>query len=125
MADLVPLSRLQKFIPGITYNRVKTARYHKHLFGFGAPVVKEVSPTMGVYSVQLDHFLTFITSPHVVQDLPFGQRHLQLSNGKTVEAPNVVCEMVKERTIMQYRQFCEENNSMQSCITSLHVAQHL
>ena len=103
MADLVPFSRLQNFIPGITYYRVKTAIHHKHLFGREAPVVKEVSPRMRVDSVQLDHFLTFITSPHVVQDLPFGQRHLQLSNGKIVEAPNVICEMVKERTIKQYR----------------------
>ena len=114
MADLVPFSRLQKFIPGITYYRVK------HLFGRGAPVVKEVSPRMRVDSVQLGHFLTFITSPQVVQDLPFGQRHLQLSNGKIVEAPNVIREMVKERTIKQYRQFCEENNFKPFSYATMH-----
>ena len=67
MADLLPFSRLQKFIPGITYYRVKTASHHKYLFRCGAPVVKEESPIMCVDSVQLDHFMTFITSPHVVQ----------------------------------------------------------
>lgn len=110
MADLVPFSKLQKYIPGITSYRVKTARHHKELYGRGAPVIKEMCPRMRVDPVQLDHFLTFITSPHVVQDLPFGQRNLQLSNGKIVETPNVIREMVKERTIKQYCKFCEENN---------------
>ena len=67
MADLLPFSRLQKFIPGITYYQVQTASHHKYLFWRGAPVVKEESPRMCVDSVQLGHILTFITSPHVVQ----------------------------------------------------------
>ena len=95
MGDIVPYSKIEKYLPGVTYYRVKAARRHKDLFGRGAPVIKEVSPRMRVEPVQLDHFLTFVTSPHVVQDLPFGQRHLQLSNGKIVEAPNVIREMVK------------------------------
>ena len=66
-ADLLPFSRLQKFIPGITYYPVKTASHHKYLFRCAAPVVKEESPRMCVDSVQLDHILTFITSPQVVQ----------------------------------------------------------
>ncbi|XP_068721563.1 uncharacterized protein [Montipora capricornis] len=53
-------------------------------------------------------------------DLPFGQRHLQLSNGKIVEAPSVIREMVKERTIKQYRQFCEENNFKPFSYATMH-----
>ena len=37
----------------------------------------------------------FLMAATIVQDVPFGQRHLQLSNSKIVEAPNVVREMVK------------------------------
>lgn len=120
MADLAPYSKIQKYLPCITHYRVKVARHHKQLFGRGAPVIKQVSPRMRVEPVQLDHFLTFVTSPHVVQDLPFGQRHLQLSNGKVVEAPNVIREMVKERTIKQYHQYCEESNFKPFSYATMH-----
>ncbi|CAB4007871.1 Hypothetical predicted protein, partial [Paramuricea clavata] len=72
MADLVPISKIQKYIPDITHYRVKAARHHKLEYGRGAPVPDSRSSRMRVSTVQLDHFLTFITSPHVVQDLPFG-----------------------------------------------------
>ena len=95
MADLVPFSTLQKYLPGITKHRVKTARHHKELYGRGAPILETSSTRMRVSPVQLDHFLTFITSPHVIQDLPFGQRNLQLSNGQVIQTPNVIRTMIK------------------------------
>ena len=82
MADLVPFSKLQKYIPDITHHRYKAARHHKLEYGHGAPIPDSKSSRMRVSIVELDNFLTFITSPHVVQDLPFGQRHIHLSNGK-------------------------------------------
>lgn len=109
MADLVPFSKIRQYIPEITYYRVKIARHHKQLYGRGAEVIHKGSSRMRVDEHQLDHFLTFITSPHVVQDLPFGQRNLQLSNGAVIETPNVIRMMIKERTIKQYTQFCREN----------------
>ncbi len=108
MADLAPLSTLQKYLPGITKHRVKTARHHKELYGRGAPIQETRSTRMRVSPVQLDHFLTFITSPHIIQDLPFGQRNLQLSNGQVIETPNVIWTMIKQLTITQYVQYCEE-----------------
>jgi hypothetical protein len=65
---------------------------------------------MRVNNAQLDHFLCFITSPHVIQDLPFGQRYLHLANGKILETPNVIRSMIPQRIIDQYRQFCVETN---------------
>jgi hypothetical protein len=59
---------------------------------------------MKVDKTQLDHFLTFITSEHIVQDLPFGQKYLQLSSGEILETPNVV----PERIVQQYQHSCEE-----------------
>ena len=78
MADLASFSTLQKFIPGITTYRVKIARRHKDLYGRGAPLIGKRSTRMRVSPTQLDHFLTFITSPHVTQDLLFGERNLIL-----------------------------------------------
>jgi hypothetical protein len=65
---------------------------------------------MRVDNSQLDHFLSFVTIPHVIQDLPFGQRYLRLSNGKVLETPNVIRTMIPQRIVDQYRQFCLETN---------------
>ena len=59
---------------------------------------------------QLDHFLSFITSPHLVQDLPFGQKHLKLSSGDLIEVPNVIRLMIPQRVVQQYKQYCMETN---------------
>jgi hypothetical protein len=110
MADLVPFSILQKYIPGITQYRVKAARHHIAQYGRGAKLHITKSPKMRIDISQLDHFLSFITSPHVIQDLPFGLRHLQLSNERIVDIPNVIRTMIPQRIIDQYKQFCSETN---------------
>lgn len=108
MADLVPVKRLQRYLPGITEYRVKIARQHKNVFGRGVPIPTSYSPRMRVEPNQLDHFLTFITGPHIIQDLPFGQKYLKLSNGEVLETPNVIRCMIPERIVIQYTKYCEE-----------------
>ena len=110
MADLVPFAILERYIPGITHHKIKAARKHQAQYGRGVPVEVKRSPRMRVDDLQLDHFLSFITSPHVIQDLPFGQRYLHLSNGKVLETPNVIRSMIPQRIVTQYRQFCIENS---------------
>jgi hypothetical protein len=110
MADLIPYNVLQKYIPGITRYRVKTARHHKVQYGRGTPMLSSKSPRMRVNPVQLDHFLTFVTSPHVIQDLPYGQRFLKLSDGTVLETPNVIRAMISQRIIDQYLQFSSETS---------------
>jgi hypothetical protein len=39
---------------------------------------------------KLNSFLDFITSSHIIKDLPFGERKSRLSNGKVVETPDVI-----------------------------------
>ena len=41
---------------------------------------------------QLDNFVNFITSPFIVQDLPFGERFLKLSCGELIHTPRVIRE---------------------------------
>lgn len=110
IADLVPYRDIQKFIPGLTDYRIKEARMHILKYGRGAAVPLTKSPRMRVNESQLDHFLTFITSSHVVQDLPFGQRYLHLENGQVLETPNVIRAMIPQRIIEQYTQFCKEDD---------------
>ena len=59
---------------------------------------------------QLDHFLNFITSAHLIQDLPFGERLLKLSTGEVLTVPNVIRTMIPKRIVMQYFTFCEESS---------------
>ena len=108
MADLVPYSLLQQYLPGITEYRVKTARQHAVKYGRGSAVLLSKSPRMRVNYAQLDHFLDFITSPHVILDLPFGRRLLSLADGSVLETPNLIRTMIPERIVAQYTQYCEE-----------------
>lgn len=77
MADLVPFDDIKKHIPGLS-------RHCLHILehGRGAAVPLSNIVRVRIDDVHLNHFLSFITSPHVVQDLPFGQRYLKLSDGR-------------------------------------------
>ena len=50
----------------------------------GAEVETRSVPRMYVSASQLDHFLDFITSEHIIQELPFGERTLKLSSEKII-----------------------------------------
>ena len=110
MADLVSFRELQRYIPGLTEYRFKTARRHILQHGHGVALPVKKSPRMRVSEIQLDHFLTFITSSLIVQDLPFGQRKLKLSTGEIIEAPNVIRSMIPQRIIDQYTEYCKEED---------------
>ena len=68
----------------------------------------QLSPRIEVDLKQLDHFLSYITSPHWVHDLPFGQKTLKLSSGQLVEILNVIRMMISQRIVCQYDQYCHE-----------------
>ena len=65
---------------------------------------------MRVEPVKLEHFVSFITSPHVIQDVPFGEKLLKLSTGEIIKTPNVIRTMIPERIVQQYQQYCCETN---------------
>ena len=65
---------------------------------------------MFVSQSQVGHFLDFITSLHVIQDLPFGQRSIKLSTNEVVSVPNVVRMMIPESIVKQYFAYAEESN---------------
>ena len=59
---------------------------------------------------KLDHFLTFITSTHVMQDLPFGEKTLKLSSNAELRVPNVIRSSIPEHIVQQYQSYCHEVN---------------
>jgi hypothetical protein len=57
---------------------------------------------------KLDHFLAFITSAKIIQDLPFGEKTLKLSSGSEIKVPNVIRTSIPEQIIKQYQSYCAE-----------------
>ena len=111
MTDKIPLKELQHYLPSITSYRFNIARHHKLLHGRGKVVPVDVARRISVYYAQVDHFLNFITSSHVVQDQPFGEKMLKLSTGEVIKTTNVVRMLIPERITQQYYQLCEETGS--------------
>ena len=120
MADKVSFKTLQRWIPGLTRYRFNIARHHQFLHGRGSPVLTSCSARMYVSTKQLDHFLDFITSGHIIQDLPFGTRKLTLSNKEEIHVPNVVRIVIPERIIQQYEVFCQETGFAPMGRSTLH-----
>ena len=108
MADRLTLPQLQHLIPGISMYKLDVARKHAIQFGRGAEVLPSHTPRMRIEHSKLDHFITFITSSHIVQDLPYGEKILKLSTGEILKIPNVIRSMVPQRICKQYQQYCHE-----------------
>ena len=110
MADKVRYNKLLRFIPGLTKYCFTEAKRHCLTYGRGTPVPSVRVARTDVTNLQIEHFITFITSSHIVQDLPFGERSITLSNKETIKIPNVVRMMIPERVVRQYLTFCDESN---------------
>ena len=108
MTGITSLAAIREFIPGLSQYRYTVANLHRLQHGIGTPVTSQQTARIRVDEAQLDHFLHFVTSPHIVQDLPFGHKCLHLSNGNVLEVPNVIRALIPERIATQYEQYCKE-----------------
>ena len=108
MSGVASYNDIARFIPGLTRYRFTIANLHRLQHGSGATLTPHLSPKIRVDQGQLDHFLSYITSPHLVQDLPFGHKTLKLSSGQLIEIPNVIRTMIPQRIARQYTQYCHE-----------------
>ena len=86
------------------------ARQHI-LHGKGTPVPSQSPRTrMVVPQEKLARFLDFITSPRIIQDLPFREKVISLSSKGVIKIPNVVRNMLPERIVQQYQAYSKEEN---------------
>ena len=67
------------------------------------------TPRMRISTAQIDHFIGFITSTHIIQDLPFGERTIMLSTKDTIKVPNVIRMIIPERIVILYMAYCQES----------------
>ena len=102
MADKLSLNELRKLIPTITTYRYNIARRHRLLHGRGAPISVNINNRLRVHHSKFEHFISFITSPHIIQDVPFGEKIIKLSTGEEITTPYVIRTMIPERIVQQY-----------------------
>ena len=110
MTEIASFNMIATFIPGLTKYRYTSAHLHQLQYGRGVQVQEQSIHRIKVDLKQLAHFLSFITSPHLVQDIPYGQKHLTLSSGQVLEVPNVIRTMIPSRIVKQYVCYCKETN---------------
>ena len=110
MADKLSFKELQYWIPDLTRYRFNIARHHALLHGRGSVVPISKNTRMYIAPEKLDHFLTFITIAHIIQDLPFGEKTLKLSTNVKITVPNVIRTLIPEQLVKQYQSYCEETN---------------
>lgn len=110
VADKLPFRTIKRWIPNLTRYRFTTAREHAIRYGRGVPQTPQVHTKMFVSQTQVDHFLDFITSPHIIQDLPFGEKSITLSTKEVISVPNVVRMLIPESIVRQYLAYSTECN---------------
>ena len=77
---------------------------------------------MRVSTAEIDHFIVFITSPHIIQELPSSERTIMLSMKETIKAPNITWMIIPERIFIQYMTYWQESGFMPlSCATLLRI----
>ena len=124
MADKVSFKVVKTWIPNLSRYRYNIARHHILLHGRGSTVSLVENRRTKVSPEKLDHFLTFITSPYVMQDLPFDEKTLKLSSNTEIKVPNVVRTMVPELIVQQYQSYCQETGFVpMSCATLCRILQ--
>ena len=104
---------LLKYVPDMTKYNYTEAKHPCLTHGRGMPVPHKGVPRQDVSPSQ--HFIMFIIimfikSPHTMQDLPFGQRSIVLSDKTTIQVPNVIKTLIPEIVVQQYTAYCDECN---------------
>ena len=102
-------TELLSFIPGLTKWRIDEARKHAFLTSPGQIIQPPVLQRCRLDPVRVDHFLDFISSPSFLQDVAYGTKTLKLSDGQTIEIPNVVRTVVSSRLVHLYQSYCTES----------------
>ncbi len=110
ITDKVDFPTLQQWLPDLTRYRYSIAKRHFLVYGRGAEVRKPFPGTrMKLSTDKVEHFISFITSPHIIQDLPFGEKIIKLSTKEVIKVPNVIRMIVPERILRQYQAYCQES----------------
>ena len=103
-------SELLALIPGLSKWRIDEARKHAFQTKPGQPIDPPRITRCRLGAVKVDHFLDFLSSPSVLQDVAYGTRTLKLESGESLEIPNMVRTVISSHLVRMYLNFCVESN---------------
>ncbi|EGT40198.1 hypothetical protein CAEBREN_09129 [Caenorhabditis brenneri] len=118
VADVLPFSTVEKFIPGLSrylYGEARkfSRRNRDSEMPEEKPKIKENYNRKAVES-----FIGFITSPDVMIGLPFGVKKVKLSDGSKVEIPNTIRQQSSSEIFEMYNNLMEAFDGLHSIIDS-------
>ena len=80
MTDKLTVKELREFIPTVTSYCYNIARRHGLLRGRAAPLLSQENWRMRTEPAKSEYFVSFITSPHIIQDVPFRGKNPEIVN---------------------------------------------
>ena len=100
-------SQLMEIIPGISKRQIDDARRHADLRGPGKPSNAPEIIRVRLDATKTDHFLDFISSSSLLQDVSYGTKSLKLDSGEKLLIPAAIRTLIPSRIIKQYQSYCE------------------
>jgi len=98
-------SQLQKIIPGLS-KQIDDARTHADLRGPGKYVDPPEIHRMRLEPTKTDHFLEFISTSSLLQDVSYGTKTIKLDSGEKLLVPAAIRTLIPSRIIKQYQSYC-------------------
>lgn len=98
---------LQDLIPGLSIWRIDQARRHRVEAGPGQPLPNNPLTRTRLDPVKTDHFIDFISSPALLQDVAFGTKTLTLDTGEKITIPAAIRTAIPSRIVAIYRSHCK------------------
>ena len=108
VAPYITLSKLTEYIPGLKRYRFSMARMHAKKYGPGKRIEQASKVRIRFDGAKVDYFISFILSPTIVIDLPFGTTTVKTHDGQIEVIPNVARIMVNERIVDHYTSYLKE-----------------
>ncbi len=109
IAPTTPYSVVLQAIPGLSYYYYKEARRYSLLFGAGRPAPTPTQIRIRYDKNKVASFVSYITSPHVVFDLPYGTAKVVYSSGESEEIARLQRISRNQRIAEQYLNYLREN----------------
>ena len=99
---------LQALFPGLSKWRIDQARQHAIEAGRGQLVPENPIFRQRIDPVKVDHFISYISRPDLLQDVAFGTKTLKLDSGERIIIPAVIRTLIPSRIVTQYRSYCKQ-----------------
>ena len=100
-------SQLQEMIPGLSKRQIDDARTHADLRGPGELVDPPEIHRMRLETTKTDHFLEFISTSSLLQDVSYGTKTIKLDSGEKLLVPAAIRTLIPSRIIKQYQSYCD------------------